>query len=150
MKQPNISHLESGVIHDVISTHNRPPLKAVHIPTHIPASPLYSSSPPLPYNDDEEVMNMKESSVKTSLEDPLLQSNNDHHHHQQYLSSHPMMSYAPAEVIFYLNEKHQFRDFRPASFRRLRQMAGLSDDKYLELIAQPTKERLSEGYEIIS
>jgi hypothetical protein len=52
---------------------------------------------------------------------------------------------APAEVIFDLNEKHQFRDFRPATFRKLRQMCGLSEEHYLELISQPTKERLSEG-----
>lgn len=69
--------------------------------------------------------------------------------HQRPLPQHqqqtPQVAYAPAEVIFDLNAKHQFRDFRAASFRKLRQLAGLTEEKYLTLIAQPTKEKLSEG-----
>lgn len=51
----------------------------------------------------------------------------------------------PAEVVFTLLDKHTFRDFRPATFRKLRRIAGLSEEQYLDIISQPTRERLSEG-----
>jgi 1-phosphatidylinositol-4-phosphate 5-kinase len=76
-----------------------------------------------------------------SLQEQLLEQNVELHQ-QQYAA---LPAPAPAEVIFNLNAKHQFRDFRPATFRKLRQMCNLSEDRYLELISQPTKERLSEG-----
>lgn len=77
-----------------------------------------------------------------SLNEQLLEQNVEMHQ-QQYATTVPVV--APAEVIFNLNAKHQFRDFRPATFRKLRQMCHLSEGRYLELISQPTKERLSEG-----
>ncbi|RYH04806.1 hypothetical protein EON65_46450 [archaeon] len=49
------------------------------------------------------------------------------------------------EAVFNLLDKHQFRDYRPATFRKLRRIAGLSDEQYLEIISQPTRERLAEG-----
>ena len=51
----------------------------------------------------------------------------------------------PAEVIFLLNDKYPFRDFRPATFHKLRQLCNFSEEHYLEIISQPTQERLSEG-----
>lgn len=51
----------------------------------------------------------------------------------------------PAEVVFMLHDKHRFRDFRPATFRKLRRLAGLSEEQYLDIISQPTRERLAEG-----
>ena len=78
----------------------------------------------------------------TSLQEQLLEENIEIHQQQYTL---PLPPPAPAEVIFNLNQKHQFRDFRPATFRKLRQMSKIPEDRYLELISQPTKERLSEG-----
>eukprot|EP01035_Chromulina_nebulosa_P025479 gene25479-33251_t len=51
----------------------------------------------------------------------------------------------PKEVVFNIDSKHQFRDFRPLTFQLLRQLSGISEEDYLTFIAQPTKERLSEG-----
>lgn len=52
----------------------------------------------------------------------------------------------PAEVVYYLdNNRHRFRDFRPATFRQLRAIAGISEEDYRRFIRQPTQERLSEG-----
>jgi hypothetical protein len=52
----------------------------------------------------------------------------------------------PAEVIFHIsNQKYRFRDFRPATFQKLRKLSFISDEQYLKIIAQPTKEKLSEG-----
>lgn len=47
----------------------------------------------------------------------------------------------PKEVVFNIDSKHQFRDFRPLSFRLLRQISGISEEDYLLYISQPTKER---------
>ena len=47
----------------------------------------------------------------------------------------------PKEVIFNIDSKHQFRDFRPLTFLLLRQLSGISEEDYLTFIAQPTKER---------
>lgn len=57
----------------------------------------------------------------------------------------PVPPAAPAEVVFDMDSKHQFRDFRPATFRKLRELCGLTEKHYLELISLPTKERLAEG-----
>jgi 1-phosphatidylinositol-4-phosphate 5-kinase len=52
----------------------------------------------------------------------------------------------PAIVVFYFDEqRHRFRDFRPATFRQLRSLAGISEEDYLRFISQPAQERLSEG-----
>jgi hypothetical protein len=52
----------------------------------------------------------------------------------------------PAEVIFHIsNHKYRFRDFRPATFQKLRKLSFISDEQYLQIISQPTKEKLSEG-----
>lgn len=101
-------------------------------------------------HSDSSSCNPLPSALLTSLLHDVPES---HHHHdhqppspqQQQQQTPPQVAYAPAEVIFDLNEKHQFRDFRAASFRKLRQLAGLTEQKYLTLIAQPTKEKLSEG-----
>ena len=47
----------------------------------------------------------------------------------------------PKEVVFNIDSKHQFRDFRPLTFQLLRQLSGISEEDYLTFIAQPTKER---------
>jgi hypothetical protein len=51
----------------------------------------------------------------------------------------------PAEVVFSLLDKHLFRDYRPATFRIVCRMAGLTEEQHLRIISQPTRERLSEG-----
>eukprot|EP00981_Chlorochromonas_danica_P009738 scaffold2801_cov161-Ochromonas_danica.AAC.18 len=51
----------------------------------------------------------------------------------------------PAEVVFNLLGTHRFRDFRPATFRKLRRLAGLTEERYLDLVSQPARERLAEG-----
>lgn len=51
----------------------------------------------------------------------------------------------PAEVVFKVADTHVFRDFRPSTFSKLREMVGYNDDEYLNIISQPTQERLSEG-----
>ena len=51
----------------------------------------------------------------------------------------------PAEVIFLLNGTHAFRDFRPSTFQKLRQIGEIDENHYLECISQPTHEKLSEG-----
>lgn len=98
-------------------------------------------------HDEEDVQDVDVSDAdlsygNTSLQEQLLEQNVEMHQQQYALPPAPA---APAEVIFNLNAKHQFRDFRPATFRKLRQMCHLPEDRYLELISQPTKERLSEG-----
>jgi hypothetical protein len=60
--------------------------------------------------------------------------------------SHPLKSGRsskppPKEVVFNIDSKHQFRDFRPLTFQLLRQISGISEEDYLTYIAQPTKER---------
>jgi 1-phosphatidylinositol-4-phosphate 5-kinase len=51
----------------------------------------------------------------------------------------------PAEVVFQVDGKYRFRDFRPATFQKLRFLVGMSDEEYLHIISQPTQEKLSEG-----
>ena len=47
----------------------------------------------------------------------------------------------PLEVVFNIDSKHQFRDFRPLTFQLLRQLGGISEEDYLSYVSQPTKER---------
>jgi hypothetical protein len=54
-------------------------------------------------------------------------------------------TYAPAEVVFDLDEKHRFRDFRPATFQTLRYLADVTDEWYTAQLLQPAKEQLTEG-----
>jgi 1-phosphatidylinositol-4-phosphate 5-kinase len=51
----------------------------------------------------------------------------------------------PAEVVFLLNNVTPFRDFRPETFHKMRQLCDVNEDRYLELISQPAHEKLSEG-----
>jgi len=51
----------------------------------------------------------------------------------------------PAEVVFDLDEKHRFRDYRPATFNVLRALGGMNNEKYADLLSQPARERLTEG-----
>ena len=61
------------------------------------------------------------------------------------LPAPPAPPTAPAEVVFDMDEKHQFRDFRPATFRKLRELCGITEQLYLDLVALPTKEKIAEG-----
>jgi hypothetical protein len=49
------------------------------------------------------------------------------------------------QVIFDIDEKHRFRDFRPATFRTLRMLAGITEEWYLRQFSDQVKEQLSEG-----
>jgi hypothetical protein len=57
----------------------------------------------------------------------------------------PAPTPAPAEVVFDLDDKHRFRDFRPATFQTLRYLANITDDWYINQLSQPAKEQLTEG-----
>lgn len=46
---------------------------------------------------------------------------------------------------FLLEEQFQFKSFCPDTFRKLRVNEGFSDEKYLDILSHPGKERLSEG-----
>ena len=63
----------------------------------------------------------------------------------QYIPPPPPPPPPPAEVVFKLYDKYVFRDFRPVTFQKLRDLSNIANDKYLEIIQQPTQERLSEG-----
>ena len=67
------------------------------------------------------------------------QANNDH------IKTNMLNKPPPAEVVFNIDSKHQFRDFRPLTFKTCRLMSGFSDSDYLYFISQPFRERLSEG-----
>jgi len=47
--------------------------------------------------------------------------------------------------MFLLDNEHPFKEFAPDIFRDLRLSEGIDDAKYLDVISQPAKERLSEG-----
>jgi len=47
--------------------------------------------------------------------------------------------------MFLLDNEHPFKEFAPDVFRDLRICEGIDDVKYLDVISQPAKERLSEG-----
>lgn len=66
-----------------------------------------------------------------------------HPSHQEVL--HSVLTPPPREVVFNIDAKRQFRDYRPATFKKLREIGGFSDDKYLELVSLPTRERLADG-----
>ena len=72
------------------------------------------------------------------------QHHHNQHHQQQDAQQAPP---PPQEVVFDLDEeRHRFVDFRPATFALLRDMAGFTSQRYLELMAQPAREKLtSEG-----
>lgn len=50
-----------------------------------------------------------------------------------------------AEVVFDLDQKHRFRDFRPATFRTLRILCGIDENWYLKQLSEAGKEQLTEG-----
>jgi len=50
---------------------------------------------------------------------------------------------APQEVVFDLDDTHRFRDWRPGTFALLRALDGLSNQRYLDLMSQSAREKLS-------
>jgi len=109
-----------------------------------PTTQLVASQQP-PSMADIDPEDSTDNPLPSTLFDSLLQEDPESLSPRPQQQMHNPQAFAPAEVIFNLNEKHQFRDFRAASFRKLRQLAGLTEQRYLSLISQPTKEQLSEG-----
>jgi len=84
------------------------------------------------YSDDCESEHVPNSRLSSTANDT--KSERQHH------SNKPLPP-PPLEVVFNIDSKHQFRDFRPLTFQLLRQLSGISEEDYLSYISQPTKER---------
>lgn len=56
-----------------------------------------------------------------------------------------LIEVAPEEVVFDLDDRHRFRDFRPATFHSLRKLSDISNEWYTEQLSKIPKEQLTEG-----
>jgi hypothetical protein len=56
-----------------------------------------------------------------------------------------LIDVAPEEVVFDLDDRHRFRDFRPATFHSLRKLSDISNEWYIEQLSKIPKEQLTEG-----
>lgn len=137
--RPSTLHLNHSPMHQ--TGRGSPLRQSMQQASHKVTSPQYEPAVDTPESKTPTAEPPTDLSYDQSALQEQLLTENVEIHQLQFTAPVP----APAEVIFNLNAKHQFRDFRPATFRKLRQMAGLEEDRYLELISQPTKERLSEG-----